>query len=541
MRSLIMLLLALAILAGCKRKHGPTGRSSSERAAATDARGEHPGPNKSLGTFTIGKSTTYITGPVDATGHIDYAAALNERLSKGVTPENNANVLFWKALGPNPLGPAANPPGLFEALKMSEPPAGGDYFVRMEKYAATQLASGLGTPDAAQETLTRLMKQPWTAKQNPGVASWLRANEKPLALVIEGTKRTHYYSPLLPGRTAIGPSSLINSLLPGAQMARELAGAITVRAMLRVGEGQVEDAWQDLLACHRLGRVVGKGGTLIEGLVGFAIEQIACRGDVVFLAHTQPDAKQIAGYLRDLAALPPLPSVVDKVDLTDRFTMLQHIMLIDRGGIDYLNSLGGGGGNRQEGGFFAGFVLNGINWDPGLENANRWFDRIVAALRETSRSDRKRQFDTFVTDIRAMKDIATDKTRLARMLAEGRDPGKAKGEVIGDILITLLLPAVDKVQDASDRTAQVFENVAIAFALAWYARDNGNYPPTLESLAKYLGRAPVDIFTGKMPIYKPTAHGYRLYSVGPNGQDDGGLTAEEKRGCDDIVVRMPPR
>jgi len=57
---------------------------------------------KGLGTFTIDKKTTYVTGPVDADGHIDYVAALNERLSKGVTTENNSAVLLWKVIGPHP-------------------------------------------------------------------------------------------------------------------------------------------------------------------------------------------------------------------------------------------------------------------------------------------------------------------------------------------------------------------------------------------------------------------------------------------------------
>jgi len=51
------------------------------------------------GKFTISKETTFVTGPVDKDGYIDYTAALNERLRQGMTPENNANVLIWKALG----------------------------------------------------------------------------------------------------------------------------------------------------------------------------------------------------------------------------------------------------------------------------------------------------------------------------------------------------------------------------------------------------------------------------------------------------------
>jgi hypothetical protein len=43
----------------------------------------------------ISKETTYVTGPLDKDGYIDYETALNDRLGKGITPEKNANVLLW--------------------------------------------------------------------------------------------------------------------------------------------------------------------------------------------------------------------------------------------------------------------------------------------------------------------------------------------------------------------------------------------------------------------------------------------------------------
>ena len=61
----------------------------------------------SRSTFTVGTETTYVTGPLDKQGYVDYVAALNERLREGITPENNANVLIWQALGPRPEGGGA--------------------------------------------------------------------------------------------------------------------------------------------------------------------------------------------------------------------------------------------------------------------------------------------------------------------------------------------------------------------------------------------------------------------------------------------------
>src|SRR6266404_1562115 len=79
------------------------------------ARGDDAKENKRKPRFTIGKETTYLTGPVDADGYIDYTAALNERLGRGIKPAENANVLLWKAFGPQPEGKKM-PPEFFKRL-----------------------------------------------------------------------------------------------------------------------------------------------------------------------------------------------------------------------------------------------------------------------------------------------------------------------------------------------------------------------------------------------------------------------------------------
>ena len=80
--------------------------------------------------------------------------------------------------------------------------------------------------------------------------------------------------------------------------------------MLLLAEERFSEAWQDLLTCHRLGRLIGRGGTMIELLVGIAIEeQIANKADVAFLEHSKLTSKQVSACLEDLQQLPPMPTV----------------------------------------------------------------------------------------------------------------------------------------------------------------------------------------------------------------------------------------
>jgi hypothetical protein len=535
-RWLAVLVLGLAVVVGCKRKPAPP-----EPAPDTPAPGNTgtPGGGKTTakngrGTFTIGKSTTYVTGPLDADGRIDYAAALNERLSKGVTPENNANVLFWKALGPNPADTKI-PPGYFEKLGIPAPPATGNYFVGLKRYAEQN--PNVGAAEVTDDTLAKFAQRPWTANQQPALNAWLKANEKPLAVVVEATRRTHYFSPFVPEVDDKGSKGLLSVQWPGLFSCRELAAALSVRAMLYAGQGQTEAAWQDLIACHRLGRLVGRAPTLLETLVCIAIEQIACRANVGFLAHTQPDAKRMEGYLRDLRALPPLPDVAEKWNLCERCWSHDTIMQLDHRGVGSVPLFDLDEGYLKHG--LSDELFTGIDWNSALERSNKGYDRLVAVLRETDRVTRNQRLKQFVDELLPLREQFI-RGRGAAALQNAASPSE-RGQVFGDVYFALVASGVRKTNDAAERTTQTHDNVLTAYALAWYQRVNGRYPGTLAELAPtYLPKAPVDLFTGKGLIYKLTANGYLLYSVGINEKDDGGRTAEEQAGCDDLVVRMPP-
>jgi hypothetical protein len=524
------LLVALAAAPG-----GGPATSPGANPAARTAPNDQPAPPKKSprGKFTVSKETTFVTGPVDADGFIDYPAALNDRLGQGVTAETNANVLIWRALGPHPEG-ATMPAEFFRLLGIDPPPEQGDYFIDIGRYAQDQLKLGPGP--ATQEFLDRLQgatRRPWTAQEDPQLAGWLKANQKPLAVVAEATRRPHYFSPLVPPRTEKGSAGLIGALLPAVQKCRGLASALAARAMLRTGQGEADAAWQDLLACHRLGRLVGRGGTLIEGLVGIALDAITARADLAFLDRTQPDAKHLDGYLRDLQGLPPLPAAADKVALGERFMFLDSVMMIDRHGLKYLNGLADGKSGDDN--LAVRRALEGINWDPAMRNGNRWYDRMTAAMRLPDRASREKKLDEIEKELKDLKAAAT-----ANQAAEFVGGPDGRGKVIGDILIGLLLPAVRKVQTADDRSHQTQDNLQLAIALARYQRDRGGYPKELgELVPRYLARVPGDVFSGGALVYRPAGNGYLLYSVGPNGKDDDGRGPDDQPPGDDLFVRMP--
>jgi hypothetical protein len=492
-------------------------------------------PGKS--TLTISPETTYVTGPLDEHGYVDYVTALNERLSKGITPDKNANVLIWKALGPHPEG-GTMPDEYFRWLGVDPPPEQGDYFVVFEDY----LKKLPHTPDPQQrlELLQRTgsaMKLPWAAEEQPELAKWLIRNDRPLKVLIEATRRPDYFNPLVPKTTSEHSPRLIGALLPNVQVCRATSMALVCRAMLRVHDGKPEGAWQDIIACHRLGRLLSRGGTLIEMLVGLAIDQVASNADYGFLDKAQPSSTQIQRYLRDLDKLPPMSRVADHLSLAERFMFLDSAMFVSGQSIDYMKGESSAFSvPARDGPIIKRLFTRSVDFDNALRNANQFYDRYAKATKILDRKARQGEMDQIEAEIRMPNKESDGVGLIERYLMS---PSR-RGEFIGNRLLGLLLPAFDKIQTAAERNEQTHRNLQLAFVLAAFRVDAGRYPAKLDELApKYLDKIPNDLFSDRPLIYKADGKGYLLYSVGANGVDDEGRTYDDEPRGDDIAVRMP--
>ncbi len=477
--------------------------------------------------FPLSRVTTFVTGPLTHEGYVDYAAALIAIRTKGLKPEDNAAVILWRVMGPKPEGSLVSEPH-FTAIGMKRPPEAGPYLLGLTQYIKENLGGIQGQElDGFFAEHGKAMSRPWTAKESPRMAGWIKANERPLALALEAVKKERYYNALMPP----GSGDLIGALLPSAQRCREVASLLTARAMLAAGEGRADDAWRDLLACHRLGRLVGQGNLLIEGLVGYAIEAIACRATVAFIETARPDGKRLARMMADLGRLPPLPAMADKVELAERLVHLDCVQMLERGGAKYLESLMGEKGIDR-------MLHGGVDYTPMMRMGNEWFDRLAAAMRAPTHRERLRLAAGIDEDLKKLKAQRPAVVNAALWVLGGPT---WRGKQIGNILVCMLVPAVGKVRAAEDRTQQTHDNLMVALALEAYRRENGTYPEKLAALApKFIPAVPGDVFSGEGLIYRREGKGYLLYSIGPDGKNDGGRGRDDDPPGDDIVVRMPP-
>jgi hypothetical protein len=493
---------------------------------------------------TISKETTYVTGPLRKDGYVDYIAALNQRHAQGVTPENNAAILFWKAMGPGEIDTRTREP-FFKMLGIPPLPEQGDYLVTFHDYVkgrhAAKAANADKTPEELAKQFEEAGKRSWSKKELPLVADWLAANERPLALLTDACKRPRRYDPVIGGEMV----SMIAVMLPAVQSYREAARMLLARAMLRVGEGKVEAAWEDLLSCHRLARLIGQGPTLVESLVAIAIDGMAGAGDQALLRSVRLTSAQAAKIRDDLGKLPAISKMAEVIDVGERFFYLDFISMAAREGPMSLGGLLLDGGDPPETiksliNLATGAVLD---WNEILHLGNSWYDRMADALRKPIRAKRKTAMGKIDEDVRKLAQKTKDIKSLA--LSMLGSPRQALSRRFGETLVALVLPAVSAAVDAEDRGAMQFELTRIAFALAEYRADHGSYPAKLADLVpKYVAETPKDLFVAADLHYRQEGKGgYVLYSVGVNGKDDGAKSNEDRgdsgKDWDDLVVRVP--
>jgi hypothetical protein len=309
--------------------------------------------------------------------------------------------------------------------------------------------------------------------------------------------------------------------------------AMVKLAMLRLKQGKLDEAWSDLLACHRLARLIGQGPQFAEGLAACEMDRIACAGDQALLQNATLNAAQIARIRDDLARLSPMPKMADKVEIGSRFVWLDVVCSIARGG--------------NEPTFFFDAPQEMKKWldDAGRESldynlilrtVNRGCDRAAGALRNPSRPDAWRAVLEIEKDAKKlMREAYEDglSWHVADMLNDRRREASLR---MGNLVVGRLSSNLSDAINDEDRANMHFEMTKLGFALVAYRTDHGAYPDRLSGLVpRYVAKVPTDIFANDAPLhYKPEGSGFLLYSIGLNGRN-----AEYHLDLDDLSIRMP--
>lgn len=484
--------------------------------------------------ITIAENTTFFTEPLRPDGFVDYIAAVNRHFSKDITAENNACVLLYQAMGPRPEGNNRQPDRFFQLMGVEPIPDEGKYFQGLREWIEGRADAKVDV-NSAYDMQSKSSERPWKSDEFPLIAAWLKDNDVALQTVMAATERPRYFSPLVTS-DAKQDASMIEVLLPGVQKTRELARALASRAMWELAEGSQVDAWRDLMTMHRLGRLVGQGPTVIEYLVGVAIESMAIKGELRFLSESKPSAKMLELYRKQLDRLPARALVADTINVGERSMFLDVTHRIARGQMGLKDIADGDDNGSLIEKLAERAIVQTVDWDELLKSTNQWYDRLNELSRKPNYPDRTAALQKLEEEVRKFAEQRRGPMALLPLL--GGKP--AITQAMSETLISLLLPAVTQVHRVEGQAIQRMHNLELAFALAMWRDEHDSYPDSLDELApKYIAKVPNDLFNGQPLKYERVGEGYRFYSVGRNEKDDQGHDFEDVPPGDDLVVRMP--
>ena len=465
--------------------------------------------------LTVSRETTVLLGPLNPDGTVNYVAAMNQMYGEGVTPENNAAVLLIQAAGPD-MFRGGRPRGVLKELGIEALPKSGNYFVHLGKFVSGLQPREPTTSEGIKELrerahmeLRKAIRGPWSGDDYPMIAKWLQANAKPLSLVVAASRRPRYHFPFI---SDSDPPILGDVVHPNVGAYREMVRALAARAMLNAGEGRIEEAVADVLACHRLGRLLGQGARLLDKLLGLLGAERASKHSAALATSRKLTAAQAKRFFAKLDALAAIPDVVDAVDNSERFFVLDLVGTQARGSWT--------GRHRHD-----DFKIN-VDWDKLLRKLNYWYDMQVAAMRKPTFAERAAAAASFESAITKHIDTLT---RQAKWRLWKGDPG--------DALFMVAICSYTKQCMSQDIIIMRLRLAKLAVALAACKAEKGRYPEKLSDLEpEYFKKLPQDLFAEGPLTYRRVGKGYLLYSVGENMKDDGGQEDEAKE-FDDIAVR----
>jgi hypothetical protein len=328
---------------------------------------------------------------------------------------------------------------------------------------------------------------------------WLASNEKAIGLVRDASRmpgRWIDYHPMPEPNTSSWASKGLGGIMFSAvvlQQSMELSSFKELVYMLRwnclceAQDGRTTAAIDDALALVRLGALY-EVGIAVEAMGEVLLYKVTATGkcDTSLLADTQARLQRLYREHQTVVSMGGEKVFWDEIiqsSHTDSGRMFIRAMpLLWR---DWSSSLKG---------FAFGF--------PSKADAQKTVDDYFGIVEEAYR--------------RTPWQRHAEAAKYEKRLAES-----------GTFMLRLEGPALVKIADlAWQAKAQRGATLTILATERWRL-DKGSLPAGLDELVKsgYLTELPVDPWSDKPLVYRKTADGYTLYSVGPDFQDNGGAVA----------------
>lgn len=342
---------------------------------------------------------------------------------------------------------------------------------------------------------------------------YLSKNSQALAVFKQGSERPHCWWK----RENPEDEFMLWILLPELDPLKSIARLTCWQAKLKARDGQIQAAFDDLLACYRVGWHLRGPRTLIEQVVGIALQALAVENSRVVLSTCKIDERLLMNFQQHIEDV--MPSDSDIADFqVERFMirdMIQRCFTDD-----------GKGSGRM----IPRMLTNSLSGDGIFPNNCELALALISA-------NRKKMTDRFEGLYDKMQVWATMtpwqiNEENVHELMESEFEGSSNLEKVRYFAYYILTPVMLKVSETPYRLKVQTEGLVTTIALLRYYEETEQYPENLSQLteAGYMEDIPMDPYSDGPLVYRRTEDGFTLYSVGMNFKDDGGKPGRYKYG-----------
>lgn len=472
--------------------------------------------------------------PMTADGMVDYLKYLNDINSAGVTPENNFMVPCVEIFGPDDFLNENMADGYLKEIGFAAATAKKQSYIP-PKYATATTEEC----DRLDELITQCRDIYWKASEHPELAGYIQKNETCLKEMNKAMERPCFYSPMVTGDKK---HRMLNLMLPAFNSLRRVADIFLCRAMLEASNGNFDAAWRDIMSVRRLGakllpRNKDENYYLILYLVGMAVVGRADNAAITLLADDRLGQQQLATFRAEFeqCRIPNVSAV--QFIFGERAFLIDSTMECFRGN-SLISELMGEKPRPED--YVYQFCIRNADPNYVLRRINSAYDMLEQSLGESSEMVLDRELDKKMDEAENQIENEELKPQYIPLLWM---PPNVQRRVMGDMaagrILRLFRPSFRSVKYLFAEMYVKSRLIDIGMALREYKIKTGAYPKKLSDLMPgYFKELPKDPFSGKDYIYKLTKAGFKLYSVGRNFTDEGGLVTERKRDGD-IVLEIP--
>ncbi len=501
--------------------------------------------------------TTVVEGPLRDDGTIDYVAAVNARLSQGVTPDNNAYAVIAALIHPSDWDDDDYRERVFEEMGVPLPDDDAEYLRSFRDYVVQQTGEYLRHNSELYASWDLAMREPWSAEAAPVVADWLAAQEGPLSRLGEALDRERFWAPFVPDSSNHGLIYLPGTLgaLQDRTYARSVVGydppaapprlgtlrrALPTRALLRIEQGGLADAAADVLTLERLARAVTAHELLMEQM---AISASTRRPLAHLAGHDALTAAHARALLDELPDAPMWPHLSRAIATGERHMLLNFLQRLSEGFDDSTLTRRLPFADRA---WVAEVGPRYFDLDRAIRRANRHYDRLAEVGLLNTRHEREQAWTDAAQHVEAtLSLLPRDRIRATHVmqaeLLRRTQPERVElfTDVVTDYLVRWLQRPIGGARNTVERpeTFNVLKRVALA--VAGHRAEHGVYPAALDQLVPgWLDTVPDDPFAaepGQAIIYRVEDDRVVIYSVGDNGEDNGGVSGPYR----DLALEWP--